>query len=214
MAIYCKSIQDGFRSILLTACTLGALGSMGCSAPVGGEADVESIEADLTWGRSLPWRGGAQSSVRSSIRSGQVDTVYGVEIGNSTICAGVNCRKLVVGLRVFSYHWEDASWYGGQLGQTQADKWTWQQCPAEAPWVEGYRINVGSVWGVTSIKGLGLTCGSNTGNKVFLPIVGDNTPLFPETLDCRPFTNDPISFVGNIRMNDNGRGMAADCNLP
>jgi len=220
MILSAKDLPNFVRSMVLGACAVGSLASAGCSAPAGDEMGdpldpIATSEENYTRSnRTIPWRGAPrQANAKSSARFGQIDAVYGADLYHETVCSnGDLCAKQVRGLKVFMHDGEDNTVHAGPIGVTQTSSVTRQVCPAEAPYVTGYRVNVGSGAGFTAIEGLGLRCGSADGaTHINLPIVGNNRPLFPDLMSCRQLAADPVLFVGEITMNNDGTGLGASC---
>jgi hypothetical protein len=226
MKLSLKRRPNVIRSMFLGTVAIAALSSTGCTAQAGDETELDDpLEDVATEGseytlanRTIPWRGAPkQANAKSSARFGQIDAVYGADIYHGTTCTGGRpnrCIPWVHGMKVFMHDEEDNTTHQGPIGVTSAQKTTRQVCPSQAPYVVGYRLNVGSGVGFTKVEGFGLTCGSADGfTEVDMPIVGNNAPLFPDFLYCRRNGDLPM-LVGSITMNNDGTGIGANCVFP
>jgi hypothetical protein len=226
MTLSLKGNSNFVRSTFLGTVAIASLASLGCTAQAGDETELgdplegvatESSEYTIS-SRRIPWRGAPQqANARSSGRFGQIDAVYAADIYHEQTCTArrpKKCAQWVKGMMVFSHDEEDNTTHRGPIGITTARETTRQVCPSHAPFVTGYRLNVGSGAGFTKVEGLGLTCGSADGfTQVNMPIVGNNAPLFPDLLYCRQSGDLPL-LVGSITMNNDGTGIGANCVFP
>jgi hypothetical protein len=226
MKLSLKGRSNDIRSMVLGTVAIAALASTGCTAQAGDETELgDPVDGVATEGseytianRTIPWRGAPQQgNAKSSGRFGQIDAVYAADIYHSRTCTGtrpIKCAQWVKGMKVFMHDEEDNTTHQGPIGITSAQEITRQVCPSHAPYVIGYRLNVGNGVGFTKVEGFGLTCGSADGfTSVQMPIVGNNAPLFPDLLYCRQ-TGDLPMLVGSITMNNDGTGIGANCVFP
>jgi hypothetical protein len=143
-----------------------ALATTGCTAQAGDETELdepldsvatESSEYTIA-NRTIPWRGAArQGNAKSSARFGQIDAVYAADIKYETVClTGDDCSQWIKGMKVFMHDEEDNTTHQGPIGLPNSAKTTRQVCPSNAPYVTGYRLNVGSGAGFTKVEGFGL----------------------------------------------------------